>query len=119
MIRLLCLLMPITLGSKFISGPTSCLFKRKGHYFCGTQNDISAKPASWPFRTLGYCCTDDEKRRRDRDCRPEGDWCTPESHRRNDTDPAKMALYMSYVVGMTFNPEREKICGTPSINLIA
>ena len=53
------------------------------------------------------------------DCGPPGDWCTPASSRRNDTSKAMRALYMSYGVGVTLSPDREKICGTESVNLKA
>ena len=66
--KLLVILVPLISATKFISSLSNCLFRRTGHYFCGTKDDISAKTASFPFRTMGYCCTDDEKSKRDEDC---------------------------------------------------
>jgi hypothetical protein len=77
--KLLVMLMYCVFASKFASGPTSCLFKKTGHYFCGTLDDVSVKPAKYPFRALGYCCTDDEITKNDVNCRAGSDYCTPVS----------------------------------------
>jgi hypothetical protein len=108
--KLILFFIGIITADKFVSGPIKCMFERTGYYFCGTKNDISVKSPSYEFRSLGYCCKDNEM---DPDCNPFGDWCAPKSKFRNNTDAGLMAVYMSYSVGLTLNPAREEFCGGP------
>ena len=95
--KLLCFILNAALAQKyFLSGPSKCLFKTKGHYFCGSVDGT------------GYCCPDSIEGVKE--C--SGDLCTPKSENRSK-DPSLKALYMSY------STNRTKICSNSEVILNA
>ena len=95
-----------------LEGPITCLFEKKGFYFCGTQNDSptsnNPKP-TLPYRTNGYCCADSQSRD---SISPQcnSNFCTPTSKNRKKNSPHK-ALYMAFTVGMRLGNKRREFCG--------